>query len=88
MQSLAQQFDHVQWRGCSFWDLIQPSFMFLVGAAMPFSYASRQARGESRSRMLGHAVLRSIVLVVLAIFLSSQESRRTNFVKRGRPDLS
>ena len=32
--------------GCSFWDLIQPSFMFMVGVAMPFSYASRRAAGQ------------------------------------------
>ncbi len=45
-QVLAQQFDHVQWRGGVFWDLIQPSFMFMVGVAMPYSYASRRA-GET-----------------------------------------
>src|ERR1051325_1576409 len=32
---------HVQWIGCSLHDLIQPSFSFLVGAALPFSVASR-----------------------------------------------
>ena len=26
-----------------FWDLIQPSFMFLVGVSMPFSYSRRRA---------------------------------------------
>ncbi len=41
--ALAAQFEHVPWRGCSFWDLIQPSFLFIVGAAMPFSYAARRA---------------------------------------------
>src|SRR5438105_8674483 len=34
---LAGQTDHVLWHGCSLWDLIQPSFMFMVGVAMPFS---------------------------------------------------
>ncbi|MBW7937793.1 MAG: hypothetical protein H3C63_02840, partial [Candidatus Omnitrophica bacterium] len=29
------QLSHVSWEGCSFWDLIQPSFMFMVGVAMP-----------------------------------------------------
>jgi predicted acyltransferase len=77
---LAGQLDHVAWRGCCFWDLIQPSFMFLVGVAMPFSYANRRDRGESRRRLLGHAVVRSLILVALAVFLSSTDSRRTNFV--------
>jgi predicted acyltransferase len=43
LQILKQQLDHVPWRGCSFWDLIQPSFMFMVGVAMPFSYWNKNA---------------------------------------------
>ena len=38
---------HVPWQGCSLHDLIQPAFSFLVGAALPFSIASRRARGET-----------------------------------------
>ena len=34
---LAHHQSHVQWIGCSLHDLIQPSFSFLVGAALPFS---------------------------------------------------
>ena len=34
----------------SFWDLIQPAFMFMVGVAMPFSYGKRKVVGESGSR--------------------------------------
>jgi predicted acyltransferase len=68
---LAYQTDHVAWVGCSFWDLIQPSFMFMVGVALPYSYASRLMRGESQTRMFAHAVWRAFVLVLLAIFLSS-----------------
>ena len=79
LQILKQQLDHVPWRGCSFWDLIQPSFMFMVGVAMPFSYASRRARGDRWIQMFGHAVLRSLILIVLAIFLASNGSRSTQF---------
>src|SRR5436309_610370 len=38
---LAYQFDHSEWLGCTFWDLIQPAFTFMVGMAMPFSLARR-----------------------------------------------
>ncbi len=76
---LRHQFDHVAWRGCVFWDLIQPSFMFMVGVAMPFSYASRVARGEAWSKMFGHALLRSLILIVLAVFLASNGSRYTHY---------
>src|SRR3954470_145571 len=44
---LAHHQDHVPWRGCSLHDLIQPSFSFLVGVALPFSLASRAARGQT-----------------------------------------
>jgi len=36
---LAVQNEHVAWQGCVCWDLIQPSFMFMVGGAMPFASA-------------------------------------------------
>ncbi|HUY37142.1 MAG TPA: heparan-alpha-glucosaminide N-acetyltransferase domain-containing protein [Pirellulales bacterium] len=77
---LAYQLDHVAWTGCACWDLIQPSFMFMVGVSMAYSYASRQARGQSYPRMLGHAVYRSLVLVALGVFLTSNWDPRTNFV--------
>src|SRR5271166_1279126 len=47
---------HVEWIGCVLHDMIQPSFSFLVGVALPFSLASRLARGHSPGRMAGHAV--------------------------------
>jgi predicted acyltransferase len=41
---LGYQFEHVPWSGCgAFWDLIQPAFLFMVGVAIPYSYASRKA---------------------------------------------
>jgi len=44
---LGGQQTHSEWIGCSLHDLIQPSFSFLVGVALPFSIASRW-RGGSR----------------------------------------
>ena len=44
--------------------------MFMVGVAMPFSYASRQAAGAVVSAAcFGHALVRSLVLIALGIFL-------------------
>jgi heparan-alpha-glucosaminide N-acetyltransferase len=78
-RTLAYQFEHVAWTGCSFWDLIQPSFMFMVGVALPFSFARRQAEGQTRWRQFGHVLFRSLVLIALGVFLSSNGSRQTNF---------
>jgi predicted acyltransferase len=62
---------HVDWIGCSLHDLIQPSFSFLVGVALPFSIASRTARGQARWKMTWHAAGRALVLVLLGVFLRS-----------------
>ncbi|RIK87973.1 MAG: DUF5009 domain-containing protein [Planctomycetota bacterium] len=71
VQRLVYQFEHVEWQGLALWDMIQPSFMFLVGAAAAFSYASRSRRGDSYATMLGHAVYRALVLILLGVFLRS-----------------
>ena len=68
---------HVEWIGCSLHDLIQPSFSFMVGVALPFSIAARAARGQSRGRMTLHAFWRALVLVLLGVFLRSTGSTQT-----------
>ncbi len=79
LRTLAYQFDHVVWTGCGFWDLIQPSFMFLVGVALPFSYSRRATEGQSGAARFRHVLWRSFVLVALGVFLSSNGSKQTNF---------
>ncbi|MCK5703124.1 MAG: DUF5009 domain-containing protein, partial [Cyclobacteriaceae bacterium] len=39
--AIGRQFHHEPWNGLRFWDLIQPFFMFIVGVAMPYSFANR-----------------------------------------------
>ena len=70
---------HVEWAGCSLHDLIQPGFSFLVGAALPFSIASRLARNQSYAKMFGHAAWRAFVLVALGIILRSLNRPQTYF---------
>lgn len=71
--------EHVPWVGGSLHDLIQPSFSFLVGVALPFSVASRLAAGQSRGRLLVHALVRAFVLVILGIWLRSVGKPQTYF---------
>ncbi len=77
--NLAFHTSHVEWTGCSLHDLIQPSFSFLVGVALPFSLASRIARGQGFGRMFVHALWRSLLLVCLGIFIRSIGRPQTNF---------
>src|SRR5512136_600556 len=76
---LAFNQSHVEWAGCSLHDTIQPSFSFLVGVALPYSIASRKAKGTSFGRMLLHTLWRSLLLVALGIFLRSQRGPITYF---------
>jgi heparan-alpha-glucosaminide N-acetyltransferase len=76
---LAFHQSHVAWEGCSLHDLIQPSFSFLVGVALPFSLLARQARGQSTGLMATHALWRAALLVALGIFLRSVNKPMTNF---------
>ncbi len=70
---------HVEWAGCSLHDMIQPSFSFLVGVALPYSIASRIAKGGTFGKMWAHAIWRSFLLIALGIFLRSMYSSRTYF---------
>jgi len=62
---IGTQLDHHPWAGLRFWDLVQPFFMFIVGAALAFSVAKREERGESRATVTKHVVIRSVTLFVL-----------------------
>jgi heparan-alpha-glucosaminide N-acetyltransferase len=70
---------HVEWAGMGLHDMIQPSFTFLVGVALPYSIASRLQKGKSFWPLLGHTIWRSFLLIALGIFLRSIHSPQTNF---------
>jgi heparan-alpha-glucosaminide N-acetyltransferase len=68
---LAHHQTHVEWVGCILHDMIQPSFSFLVGVALPFSLARRVAEGQAQWRRTLHAFWRALVLILLGVFLRS-----------------
>ncbi|MBI1388242.1 MAG: hypothetical protein GC154_07320 [bacterium] len=70
---------HVEWIGCSLHDMIQPSFSFMVGVALPFSIASRQKKGQAFPLMTAHAAWRAILLIFLGVFLRSLHHSQTYF---------
>ena len=67
--SMVVQFTHHPWNGLRFWDLVQPFFMFIVGVAMPFSFAKRWEKGESCTQTLGHVLYRSFMLFLFGVSL-------------------
>lgn len=76
---LAYNQTHVEWFGCSLHDTIQPGFSFLVGAALPYSLASRMAKGAQFAELFGHVLWRSLALVALGVFLRSMDHSMTYF---------
>ncbi|HLX62115.1 MAG TPA: DUF5009 domain-containing protein [Planctomycetota bacterium] len=75
LKIVGPQTGHSEWIGCTFWDLIQPSFMFMVGVALPWSLANRLARGQSKPSMMLHALWRALALILLSVFLQSYYSK-------------
>jgi heparan-alpha-glucosaminide N-acetyltransferase len=76
---LAHHQSHVAWIGCSLHDMIQPSFSFLVGVALPFSVSRRAAEGQPQWRRTAHAFWRALVLVLLGVFLRSTGASQTHW---------
>lgn len=68
---LAAQVNHVPWEGCTFWDLIQPAFTFMVGMAMPFAIAKRRAEGAADAAVFRHVAYRAFMLIVLSNIYSN-----------------
>lgn len=66
-QWIGNQLDHVEWLGFRFYDIIMPLFIFIVGAAMPFSFSKRMAAGDSKLTIMGHVVKRVVILWILGM---------------------
>jgi predicted acyltransferase len=64
------QMHHVEWNGFAFYDMIFPLFLFLAGVSMPYSFAARMKRGDTRKKIYLHALKRMLVLVVLGMLVN------------------
>ncbi len=67
---IEQQLNHSDWVGLRFYDLIFPSFVFMVGLSIPFSFAKRR-RTEDWNHWLAHALQRTVVLFLLGSLRTS-----------------
>ena len=76
---IANQFNHMPWEWITFWDLIQPAFMFMVGVAMPFALAHRMEQGATRGQLFSHMAARSFRLILMSQILGSIGSGKLHF---------
>jgi predicted acyltransferase len=61
--------EHTQWGGFSFWDLIMPLFLFIIGAAMPFSFERAIEQGASKRTLYLRMARRFVLLSVLGMIV-------------------
>jgi predicted acyltransferase len=67
VDALAQQFEHSQWNGFTFYDFIFPLFLFIAGLSIPFSLSKGLERGQSKTMLYKKALKRLLILVALGI---------------------
>jgi predicted acyltransferase len=63
-------FTHTDWNGWTFADVVFPFFVFVMGCAMPFAFARRDARHSGEWRSASRVLRRAGVLVGLGIVLN------------------
>lgn len=64
------QMHHVVWNGFAFYDMIFPLFLFLSGVSMPYSFAARYLRGDTKRQIYQHALKRMIILIFLGMIVN------------------
>ena len=64
-KALAEQFEHPEWLGSHFYDIIMPLFFFLVGVVIPFSLDKRIKSVDKKRELYPHLIKRFVVLFVL-----------------------
>jgi predicted acyltransferase len=64
---VAAQFDHVDWVGFHFYDLIFPLFLFMIGVSITYSI-TRIVAADGRSAALRRVFRRGLLLYVLGLF--------------------
>lgn len=64
-QFLATQFDHPDWFGFHFYDIIMPLFLFLVGVVIPFSMERRVKAIDRKAKLYPHLIKRFLILFAL-----------------------
>lgn len=62
---LARQFDHPDWFGFHFYDIIMPLFLFVVGAVIPFSVSKRLEKNPDKKSLYLHLLKRFLILFFL-----------------------
>ncbi len=61
---------HVDWNGWTFADSVFPSFLFIVGVSIVFSFAKQEEKGIRNSAFMVRLLRRTIILFALGLFIN------------------
>ncbi len=76
---LSTQFEHSEWHGLTFWDVILPAFMTMAGTAMAFSYKKQREYGYTWKQSFLKVLKRSFWLLFLGILIYSVRDGHLNW---------
>lgn len=62
--------EHSAWNGWTPTDLVFPTFLFLVGITIVFSFESRLNRGVSKASLVLHTIRRAVILFLLGLVVN------------------
>ncbi|MCL6266824.1 acyltransferase family protein [Flagellimonas myxillae] len=64
-EALANQFSHPEWFGSTFYDIIMPLFLFVVGAVIPFALSKRMENNSDMGPVYKKLIRRFVILFIL-----------------------
>jgi len=76
---LSTQFEHSEWHGLTFWDVILPAFMTMAGTAMALSYKKQRESGYTWKQSFLKVLKRSFWLLFLGILIYSVRDGHLNW---------
>jgi predicted acyltransferase len=71
-QWINAQLNHAEWFGFTFYDIIMPLFLFLVGISMVFSFRKRLSQEPSKKKLWKHIVVRFVWLWIFGMIVQGK----------------
>lgn len=68
--SVYKQLEHAEWNGWTFTDLVFPSFLWIVGVSITFSFAKRMEEGAGRGLLFLHTLRRAALIFVVGFLIA------------------
>jgi predicted acyltransferase len=63
--------DHAKWNGWTPTDMVFPSFLWIMGVSLAFSFARRDEQGADRAALFRHVLRRSAIIFGLGLLLAA-----------------